>query len=69
MKNGLAYVEAAHIIPKSDKGTESPDNIILLCPNHHKEFDLGHLEIINHNHEHVDFIMNKIYYSVSLRIN
>ena len=33
--------EIHHIIPISEGGTEAPDNIILLCPNHHKQADLG----------------------------
>ncbi len=30
-----------HITAISDGGGETPDNIILLCPNHHKQADLG----------------------------
>lgn len=33
--------ELHHITPISENGTETPDNIILLCPNHHKQADLG----------------------------
>ena len=44
--DGSFYIEAAHIKPKSQQGTETPDNILILCPNHHKEFDLGKREII-----------------------
>lgn len=33
--------EIHHITPISEGGTEMPDNIILLCPNHHKQADLG----------------------------
>ena len=33
--------EIHHIIPVSEGGTEAPDNVILLCPNHHKQADLG----------------------------
>jgi len=33
------FVEYAHIIPHSDGGAFSVDNIIVLCPNHHRLFD------------------------------
>lgn len=39
--NGRGYIEAAHIKPKYEGGTETTSNIVLLCPNHHKEFDFG----------------------------
>jgi len=32
--------ELHHIIPASEGGEEKPDNIILLCPNHHKQADM-----------------------------
>lgn len=41
--NGNLYSEAAHIIPISSGmvGVDSPDNIWILCPNHHKMLDFG----------------------------
>jgi putative restriction endonuclease len=57
-KDGGHYVEAAHIKPKYQKGRETPDNIILLCPNHHKEFDLGKLEIKSHDIKQIVFVLN-----------
>lgn len=43
-KDGRKYVEAAHIKSKHLKGRETLSNIILLCPNYHKEFDLGNFK-------------------------
>jgi putative restriction endonuclease len=57
-KDGSKYIEAAHIKPKHQKGSETPDNIILLCPNHHKEFDFGELKIINHDTKGIEFLLN-----------
>ena len=39
----IRYAEAAHIKPIGDphNGADSLDNILCLCPNHHKLFDLG----------------------------
>jgi len=58
-KDGSKYVEAAHIKPKYQKGRETPANIILLCPNHHKEFDLGEPKVIFHNTTRIEFILNE----------
>lgn len=43
MANGSYYSEAAHIIPISSgkEGVDSPDNIWILCANHHKMLDTG----------------------------
>ena len=35
------YSEAAHIRPLGKGGCDSFDNVIVLCPNHHVEFDYG----------------------------
>ncbi|MBU0559050.1 MAG: HNH endonuclease [Bacteroidetes bacterium] len=48
-KNGDFYIEAAHIKPKHKKSKETPENILILCPNHHKEFDFGRRIIREHN--------------------
>lgn len=57
-KDGNLYIEAAHIKPKSQQGPETPENILILCPNHHKEFDLGEREIITHTKEIIVFKLN-----------
>jgi len=36
---GHIGVEMAHIIPKSKGGSDAVNNILFLCPNHHKAFD------------------------------
>ena len=68
-KDGTKYVEAAHITPKSEKGKESAENIILLCPNHHKEFDLGDCTVIERNINEIRFVLNGKNYNVSLASN
>lgn len=44
-KNGGFYIEVAHIKPVSQNGQSVLGNLIVLCPNHHKEFDFGDLKI------------------------
>jgi len=67
-KDGTFYIEAAHIKPKSKKGRETPENIILLCPNHHKEFDYGERTILSHTKSIVHFSLNGTEYRISLEI-
>lgn len=67
-KDGSKYIEAAHILPKYKRGRETPENIILLCPNHHKEFDYGSLEILHHDKDKVDFILNEQRYKIILSL-
>jgi putative restriction endonuclease len=57
-KDGSFYIEAAHIKRKSEKGTEMPYNILILCPNHHKEFDLGDKRIIEQTDKRIVFELN-----------
>ncbi|MGJ9507539.1 HNH endonuclease [Actinotignum sp. GS-2025f] len=37
-------LEAAHIIPKHLDSSDSSDNGLLLCRNHHRAFDIGWLQ-------------------------
>ncbi|SFT04494.1 HNH endonuclease [Halostagnicola kamekurae] len=41
------YAEAHHIKPLggSDPGPDAEENIVILCPNHHSDFDYGMLEV------------------------
>lgn len=67
-KNGGFYVEASHITPKCKKGLEMPENILILCPNHHKEFDLGNKEILSHTKDAIRFRLNSAEFHIDLRI-
>lgn len=67
--NGEKYIEAAHIIPKHQKGQELPENIILFCPNHHKEFDLGNPTITKQTKSIIEFTLNERDYEINLSFN
>ncbi len=66
--NGSFYIEAAHIKPKHKKGRETPDNILILCPNHHKEFDFGNLKIEKHAKDEIVFQLNSKRYNIDLGV-
>ncbi|PKV51907.1 5-methylcytosine-specific restriction protein A [Aquimarina sp. MAR_2010_214] len=68
-KDGSYYIEAAHIEPKHLGGNELPNNIILLCPNHHKEFDYGETKIIERTYEFVKFELNGKIHTITLKID
>ena len=67
-RDGTFYAEGAHIKPKREGFPETPDNILILCPNHHKEFDLGKREVLEHNAEYIRFLLNGNEYKISLVI-
>ncbi|MBX0288866.1 HNH endonuclease [Hymenobacter sp. HSC-4F20] len=57
--DGSEYIEAAHIEPHSQAGRATLHNIILLCPNHHKEFDLGKTDVrYANNRDFVEITLN-----------
>jgi 5-methylcytosine-specific restriction protein A len=41
MKNGRHYIEAHHVIVLSKQGKDTVENVIALCPNHHREAHFG----------------------------
>ena len=67
-EKGGFYIEAAHIKPKNLKGRETPENILILCPNHHKEFDYGARKIIEHTKNFIRFNLNEKEYNLTLKI-
>lgn len=67
-KSAYPYVEGAHIVPKSKEGSEAPWNILILCPNHHKEFDRGDRSDIERTKHAYSFRLNGREFSVSLEI-
>lgn len=67
-KDNSYYIEAAHITEKRQKGPETPDNLLILCPNHHKEFDLGDRKIIERTKEKIVFDLNGKRYDINLTL-
>ncbi len=67
-RDGSYYAEGAHIKPKHSGSPETPDNIIILCPNHHKEFDLGKRVVVEHNSEYIRFLLNEKEYRIQLSV-
>jgi len=57
-REGGFYIEVAHIQPLSKCGRSIVGNLLVLCPNHHKELDYGDLEIIEQTVEHVHGRLN-----------
>jgi predicted HNH restriction endonuclease len=43
-KNGELYAQAHHLESLSDGGPDDPDNIVVLCPNHHAQFHYANVE-------------------------
>ncbi|GAB3840283.1 HNH endonuclease [Hymenobacter jeollabukensis] len=67
-QNGQFYIEAAHITPKRLQGCEMPDNLLILCPNHHKEFDFGDTVILSRDPHELVVSLNGITHTISLRL-
>jgi 5-methylcytosine-specific restriction endonuclease McrA len=67
-KNGPDYVEVAHIIPVAEGGESEFGNLLVLCPNHHKEFDEGNLEILCHDKSHIEGRLNGKYFNINMEV-
>jgi predicted restriction endonuclease len=35
--------DVAHIVARKNGGTDTLDNVVMLCPNHHRLFDTGRI--------------------------
>lgn len=68
-KEGGYYIEVAHIEPVSQGGKSVLGNLIVLCPNHHKEFDYGDLEIIEQTTNYLRGKLNGKEFEISFPSN
>ncbi|HUB93898.1 MAG TPA: HNH endonuclease [Verrucomicrobiae bacterium] len=61
---GAYYSEAAHIIPisKGSVGVDHPDNIWILCANHHKMLDRQALKATGHDRYEIDGSSHELMY-------
>lgn len=67
-EDGTSYIEAAHINEKSKGGKEALSNILILCPNHHKEFDFGRRQVLKRDDSCIDFLLNGKKFKIDLSI-
>lgn len=65
-RNGGYYIEVAHIKPVSKNGRSILGNLIVLCPNHHKEFDHGDLRILEQSNTKIIGYLNGVYFIIDL---
>jgi len=57
-RDGGHYVEVAHVEPIRKGGRSVIGNLLVLCPNHHKEFDVGETRILEQTVECVRGTLN-----------
>lgn len=65
-KDGGFYIEVAHVKPIAKGGTSILGNVVVLCPNHHKEFDYGDLQVIEQTEELLHGKLNGVEFRISL---
>ena len=57
-RGGGFYIEVAHIEPVHAGGQSVLGNLVVLCPNHHKEFDYGEPVIERQELDRVQGLLN-----------
>ncbi|MCY7311881.1 MAG: HNH endonuclease [Chitinophagaceae bacterium] len=65
-KGGGFYVEVAHVKSVSTGGQSVLGNLIVLCPNHHKEFDYGELSISEQTTDNLSGLLNGRQFEIKL---
>ena len=60
------YSEVHHVWPMADNGDDDFDNMLVLCPNHHTEFDYGVIQF-SQNTQKIEDIKGKIIGTVSFK--
>lgn len=65
-EKGKNYVEVAHIEPVRKDGQSVLGNLLVLCPNHHKEFDLGIKEILFQDPKKIKGYLNEKYFEIDI---
>lgn len=68
-RKGINYVEVAHITPVHKGGQSILANLIVFCPNHHKEFDLGIRQILEDNTKIISGTLNGVNFKIDLNNN
>ncbi len=67
-RSGGYYIEVAHILPVSEGGRSTLGNLIVLCPNHHKELDYGKLKVVEQSETLVSGSLNGTPFRIELSV-
>jgi hypothetical protein len=65
-KDGSHYIEVAHISAVAIGGQSILGNLIVMCPNHHKEFDYGDLDIHQQTLSKISGQLNGIPFEINM---
>lgn len=65
-KAGKKLCRGAHIKPVHKNGKSILGNLLVLCPNHHKEFDLGARKITEQDDKQLVGVLNEKPFSIKL---
>ncbi len=65
-RDGSYYAEVAHIKPVREGGQSVIGNLLVLCPNHHKEFDYGKLQIAEQSDDLIRGTLNGTPFEISV---
>jgi hypothetical protein len=68
-KAGGYYAEVAHIKAVSKGGHSVLGNLLVLCPNHHKSFDFGNLNIKEQSISGIRGALNGVDFSISCELD
>jgi len=60
------YSEVHHVWPMADNGDDDFDNMLVLCPNHHAEFDYGVMQF-SQNVQKIEDVKGKITGKISFK--
>ena len=63
-RDGGLYCEVAHILPVARGGGANRVNLVVLCPNHHKMFDYGDLQIAICNRQVIEGTLNGMCFTI-----
>jgi hypothetical protein len=67
-RGGGRYAEVAHVEPVRSGGRSVLGNLLVLCPNHHKEFDLGELDVTRQTPTRLTGRLNGAPFDISLEV-
>lgn len=62
-RSGANYCEAAHVRPLHGREADldTPENILILCPNHHKMLDYGAMVVVSPTEVEIDGKKSRLY--------